>query len=328
MNNMQSQQESSSFLTPNTFHFKVQLNGEFRRFALDNPSFSAFETAVRSSFCLPVNNLRFKFQDDEKDWVVFSSDFEFQHALQLSGSPLRVSILLLDQPEVSQTQQPEPSVPSVVEEFPCKRGPCAGRGGKCGRGTAFTKEERDALKKTRITTRISMLEAHLADPALTSERERVISWKLSNLREKLESLSLEKPEVENSETEKPWRHHGRGHIHPHGPCHLDSQEGETETETGHPHGPRRGGRGRGCGRVRWAAAREALSGQEVEKDGEHILGKKWVVPKQTWIQFQEAKENLRVARRSGDAEAIKKALEAFVAVKQQKKENRFPKVVQ
>jgi len=322
MNNMQSQQvKESSSSTPTTFHFKVQLKDEFRRFALENPSFSTFETALRSSFLLPNDALKFKFQDDEKDWVVFSSDFEFQHALQLSGSPLRVSIFL-DQPQVAQIQQPEPN--TVVEEIPLKRGPCTGRGGKCGRGPAFTKEERDASKKTRITARISMLEGHIADPALSSERERVISWKLSKLREKLETLSLEKPEIENSETEKPWRHRG---PHGHGPCHPHFDEVET---SGRPHGPRGcGGRGRGCGRGRWA--REAECGQqEVEKDGDnmHILGKKWVVPKQTWIQFQEAKENLRVARRSGDAEAIKKAFEAFVVVKQQKKENRFPKVVQ
>jgi len=59
--------------------------------------------------------------------------------------------------------------------------------------------------------------------------------------------------------------------------------------------------------------------------GDHLLGKKWVVPKETWIQFQESKENLKRARQSGDAETIKKALEAFVIAKQLKKEHRFPK---
>jgi len=229
--------------------------------------------------------------------------------------------------------QAKPQNNTAIEEELYKRGPCAGRGGKCGRGPVFTKEEREVFKKTRIATRISLLESKLADPTLSSDRERVISWKLSKLREKLETIALEKSEIENSETERPWRRHGPHHVHPHGPCHPHFDEVETET-SGRPHGPRGcGGRGRGCGRGRWAAAREAAvaascAQEKVEKDGEHILGKKWVVPKQTWIQFQEAKENLRVARRSGDAEAIKKAFEAFVVVKQQKKENRFPKVVQ
>jgi len=313
--NMQSQQES--FVTPNSFHFKVQFKDEFRRFSLQNPSFSALEVTLRSSYQIPHHlALKIKFQDDEKDWVVFSSDFEFQHALQLSGSPLRITFVILDQPE-EQVPIKSQTVPAV-EEQPFKRGPC-GRGGRGrgGRGPVLTREEREAFKRTRISTRISLLESQLADPSLSSERHRAITWKLSKLREKLETLSTEKPEPDYSETEKPWRHHG--HFPHHG-------EGCNPDEHLLPHGPCRGrsGRGRGCGRGRWAREEET---QEKE-DGDHILGKKWVVPKQTWIQFQESKENLRAARRSGDAEAIKKALEAFVAAKQMKKEHRYPKEVQ
>jgi len=299
--NMQTQQQVS-FVTPNAFHVKVQFNEEFRRFSLQDPSFSTLEATLRDSFQIPNGlALKLKFQDDEKDWVVFSSDVELQHALELSGSPLRLTIVF-DKPEVALKPKSQP----VAVDEPCRRGPCGGRG---GRFASLSKEEREAFKKTRISTRISLLESQLAEPSLSSERERAITWKLSKLREKLERQEDE-PEIE-----RPWRHHhmlhhdvegGHPHEHPHGPCRG------------------RGGRGRGCGgRGRWT--REAAAEENAE-DGDHILGKNWVVPKQTWMQFQESKENLRAARRSGDAEAVKKALEVFEAAKQLKKEHRYPKV--
>jgi len=174
--------------------------------------------------------------------------------------------------------------------------------------------------------------------SLTSDRERAITWKISKLREKLEGLLKERANTDGEcESERPWRRdHGPAHTHElqgfehmhphehHHPHHLHHHEMEAG---GHPHAPCRN-RGRGCrggggGRGRWT--REVVAQPEDIQDGSQPLGNKWVVPKETWIQFQEAKENLKVARRSGDAGAIKNALEAFVIAKQLKKEYRYPK---
>jgi len=268
---------------------------------------------------------------------VFSSDYELQHALELTGSPLRITVFLNQpaQPQPPVTPQETIVVPitpvsdDVEEQLPPWRRGGLGRG---GRGPTLTKEERIALKKTRISTRLSLLEAQLVDPSLASERERAITWRISKLREKLEGLLEERAdgEIYGCGSERPWRPHthvhppGFEHVHPHEHYHHHEVEA-----SGHPHGPCRS-RGRGCrgGRGRWA--RDAVAQQQQEEtqniqDGAQPLGKKWVVPKETWIQFQEAKENLKVARSSGDAEAIKNALEALVIAKQFKKEHRYPK---
>jgi len=151
-----------------------------------------------------------------------------------------------------------------------------------------------------------------------------LKQKLEAFSENAEQVTGDNPE-EPGHCEKPWRHHGPGHHGPghHGPGHhgrpgCHSEFHHHESEVGY-----QGGRGRGC-RGKWA--REAAQQEKREmQDGDQPIGKKWAVPKETWIQFQESKENLKVARKSGDAEAIKQALEAFVIAKQLKKEHRYPK---
>jgi len=190
------------------------------------------------------------------------------------------------------------------------------------------REERIALKTTKITGHIEALEAALLDPSLPSDQERAMTWRLEKLKLKLEKFNAMKKAVEGQgeaqgEEEEPWRHWRRGPGCHGGPCGEGQvPDGEAAPRWGHC------GRGRGgkCRRNRLDGQQPQATGSETVGEGEdHPCGKKWVVPKETWAQFHEAKENLKAARRSGDAEAIKVAFEAFLEMKKVKKEARYPK---
>jgi len=304
--------------TPKALQCKVQHAGEFRRFSLNYCSVASLAETIRSFFQLPISTiLKLRYLDNEKDWIAFTTDTELQYAIEITESPLRISFLIVspNEPTPSSTVQ---SVAAVLQsEVPCLTSFGCGRGrGRGGRGNALTKEERLALKRERISGRIRMFEEKLADPSLNADRTRTMTWKLSKLREKLESLNYEA-------SEQPM---------PQQPiAHFPTEEAEAMTQGAcerswrcHParlHAHHGCGRGRGhWGKV---GRGEAHVGQQ---QGDHIAGKKWVVPKETWIQFQEAKQNLLVARQSGNPEAVKEALEAFVVAKKMKKEARYPKV--
>jgi len=291
-------------------HIKAQHNDEFRRFSLSNVTFTSLETMLRKLFNIS-ESIKVRFLDDENDWVVISSDLELQHAVEISTSPIRIQITLTGKAPVVPTPEPTEAQFSF-------RGQGCGRGkgrGCCG---MIPKEEMLALKTTRIAARISALETALLDPSLPSDRQQAITWQLEKLKLKLERIKTFKntltavPQVENTEGE-PRRHWRRGPGC--GPC--DREVNQL------PYGDfpwRHCGRGRGgrCERGR-------LAGQEAATEGDHACGKKWSVPKESWAHFQECKENLKIARCSGDAEAVKIAFEAFVLAKQQKKETRYPK---
>jgi len=324
-------------------HIKAQHNDEFRRFSLSETTFSALETMLRTLFNIPSEPLKVKFLDDEKDWILISSDMELEHAIEISTLPIRIQVSLLGQVSVvlppccepvkqeSQAEVPEPS-----EEFCWRRRGCGrGMGRGCGgRGPMISKEERLALKKARLAGRISALETALLDPSLPPERERTISWKLENLKYKMEAFDTMKDSLaaEGEEEGKgPWRR-GFGC----GPCDGGEQASEYEVPCRGPFGRGRGGR-RGRGRQESQQQQQevpagtttttatATTAPATTEMGDHVCGKKWAVPKEVWAHFQECKENLKVARRSGDALAIKNAYEAFVLAKEQKKEARYPK---
>jgi len=187
----------------------------------------------------------------------------------------------------------------------------------------ISKEDRIALKKARIAGRISALETVLLDPSLPAERERSISWKLENLKFKLEKMEKMKETLAGEQQTEKVEEESLGHWrHGHGcsPCDgVDQPDGEFPCRRQHPCGRGRG-RGGHCRRGRQEGQGEATA----ETEGDHEC-KKWVVPKEAWSHFQECKENLKIARRSGDAEAVKVAFEAFALAKEQKKEARFPK---
>jgi len=253
--------------------------------------------------------------DDEKDWILISSDLELAHAVEINPSPIRIQVTLTSTVPEPEKQENQADVGS--EEFPWKRRGCGrgmGRGCGGGRGPMISKEERLALKKARIAGRISALETALLDPSLPSERERTITWKLENLKYKLEGFDAVKDSLA-----EPTEGEERGHWRRGPGCDGGEQvpEGEFPSFRGHC-GRGRGGR-RGRGRQHDSQQEEATT----ETEGDHVCGKKWVVPKEAWAHFQECKENLKVARSSGDAEAIKVAFEAFSLAKEKKKEARY-----
>jgi len=299
----------------NTVHIKAQHNDEFRRFSLSTIAFASLESLLLKLFNI-TSDIKVKFLDDENDWILISSDVELQHAIEISTSPIRIQVTLL-----GATQEKKSEVEAGEQQFGFQRRGCGkgmGRGG-CGRGPMVSKEERLAFKTTRITGRIAALEAVLLEPSLTSDRERAITWRLEHMKSKLEKINAMKStlttESQSDKTEEePRRHCRRGQGHGFGPCH--------EGEIGHvPCGdaPAWGH----CGRGRGGKCRRAR-GENAEAEG-HPCGKWSEVPEETRAKFHECKQNMWVARRSGDAEAFKVAQEAFMLAKKEMKEARCSK---
>jgi len=300
-------QSTSATNTP--VHIKAQSGDEYRRFSISDNTYAALESILRSLFGVPAEvSIKVKFLDDEKDWILISSDLEFQHALEISTSPIRITLQIGDA-----TKQPEQEAPKVEESFRrrgCGRG--MGRGG-CGRGGLLSKQERLARKSVKISGRISALETTLLDPALPSERVRAITWKLDKLKSKLEHIETVKTSIaaDPQAAEEPRMHWRRG----------PGCEGEPGQEaTGVP--PMCGGHWRGRGRGGRCRGRS----EEQDSEATECEGPRWTpAQREAWAHFQECRENLKAARRSGDAEAIKVAFEALEKAKEQKKEARFPK---
>jgi len=307
--------------TNKTVHIKAQHNDEFRRFSLSSLTFASLESTLQTVFGFPLETVfRIKFLDDEKDWILFSSDFEFQHAIELSTSPLRILLVLPgDTPVKGQSQDVKPLLPEEPDhrweaKWRGRGGRGCGRGGMTRGGPMIRKEERQAMKTARISGLISALEATLLDPTLTSDRERAITWKIDRLRQKLERFETVKPTTTGSEEREVEMKEAD--------CPEEVKQVPASDPADVDEKPWSRGRGR-CGRGRGRQERTTVP--TTEEEGDHPCGKKWLVPKETWAHFQECKGNLVVARRSGDAEAIKVAFEAFMLAKEQKKATRYAK---
>jgi len=193
-----------------------------------------------------------------------------------------------------------------------------GRG--CGSGP-ISREERLAFKTTRITSRISALETALLDPSLPSDQKRATTWRLEHLKSKLERINTIKGtlagELQGEKTEEPWRHWRRG---PGCGPRSDGDIGQVPCGDAPAWGHCGRGWGGKCRRARLDVQRTTAG-----TEGDHAQGKTWVVPKEAWARFHESKENLKAARRSGDAEAIKVAYEGFLLAKKEKQEARYHK---
>jgi len=288
--------------TKSTVHVKVAHDNEFRRFLLSPITFENLETTLKTMFSLDTE-FRIKFQDDENDWVLLTTDQELVYATELSGSLLRLQVKLLS------SEPPKCSAESLSAPMHCGKG--RGRGGcKGGRGRGAGKcglkspEERLSMKSSRLTERINQLEAKINSNKFTSERERVLRWRLTKLQEKLafvqemkESLGTNPQTTEttadaNAET---------------GPVSADVTPSEHEK-------PCRGGRcGRG-GRGGWrrhAMMMEDGSDRPVRKcHGLHAR-----LAPEILANFRQCKATLRTAREAGTPEEVQAAMEAFQAAK-------------
>jgi len=274
-------------------HVKVALDSEFRRFLLNPISFDHLETTLKTLFSLP-SEFRIKFQDDENDWVLITTDQELVYATELSGSPLRLQVKLLS----SNTPAKADAESLPATERGRGRGCGRGRGKGAGRGGLKSREERLSNKGSRLAERINQLETKLSSQKLTSERERVIRWRLTKLQEKLAWITAMKESTVTSENT------------PAAEVVTPNVEEEEKTSC---RGGRRGGRG----------CRGGLRRAMDEEGTDHprgCKGRRARVAPELIANFRQCKANLQSALEAGNAEEIEKCLVAFKEAKATKLE--------
>jgi len=224
-------------------HIKVEYNQEYRRFVVETLSFEHLEKTLRTLLNIdPAQAIRILFLDDEKDWVLITSDDELTYAWELSASLLRLSVRPTEKTPIHFTI-PTPVTFCTEAPAPRWRGMRGGRGCRGGKGRAdpATRVQFFETKLARLTERHTALCSKRA--TLPEEKARALSWRISHLENKIENikakkealLTEEQPQQEVTEIvkEEPgatiepvvWGGRGRG-------------------------GCRRGGRGGGCQRWR------------------------------------------------------------------------------
>jgi len=287
---MQTQQT----ITKSPVHVKVAFDNEFRRFLLDPITVEHLQTTLKTLFTLETE-YRIKFQDDENDWVLLTTDQELLYATELSGSLLRLQVKLLS----SETQNGAESL-SVPTEKGRGRG-YRGRGRGAGRAGLKSPEERLSMKSSRLTERINQLEAKINSNKFSSDRERVLRWRLTKLQEKLVFVKERKENLANfSKT-------------PETTTQMDTETGPVSTDVTPSEEQEKpfckGGRcGRG-GRGGWRRAmKEDGSDRSVRKPRARVAP-------EIIANFRQCKATLRAAREAGNPEEIQSALEAFQAAK-------------
>jgi len=281
---MQTQQT----ITKSPVHVKVAHDNEFRRFLLSPISFDNLQTTLKTLFTLETE-FRIKFQDDENDWVLLTTDQELVYATELSGSLLRLQVKLLS----SEAQKGTDSVPTGRG-----RG-CRGRGRGAGRCGLKSPEERLSMKSSRLTERINQLETKINSNNFSSDRERVLRWRLTKLQEKLVFVQEMKESLAtNMETPE------TAAVTETGPVSADVTPSEDQEKPFC-----KGGRcGRG-GRGGWRRAK-----MEDGSDRPVRRARARVAP-EIIANFRQCKATLHAAREAGNAEDIQAALEAFQAAK-------------
>lgn len=268
-------------------HIKVAHENEFRRFLLTPVTFDVLESMLKTLFNLE-GDFRIKFQDDENDWVLLSTDQELVYATELSGSPLRLQVKLLE--------TPSPASCGVKA-----RGGKACRGQRGMRGGCKTPQERLTWKSSRLTERITQIESKLNSNELTEDREKFLRSRLALVTRKLEC-------VKQKLTELPAQSAVESSI-----PEPTSAPAEVPVETGPvEEKPCKGRRGFGAGRGR-GGCRRAMA--EDGTDQPVRFGRRPKIAPELIANFRQCKADLRAARESGDAEKIKSCLEAVQAAK-------------
>jgi hypothetical protein len=278
-------------------HVKVAYDNEFRRFLLSETTFGHLQSTLKTLFSLETE-FRIKFQDDENDWVLLTTDQELVYATELSGSPLRLQVKLIS------SDLPKAEAVSFTAAERRGRGG-RGRGRGAGRGGFKSPQERLSHKSSRLSERISVMETKLSSNKLTSERERVLRWKIAKLQEKLAFVTAMKDSLPQSNE----------NLQPQETAVISEPVSSTDDiprdEDEEKPSCRGGRRGRGgCRR----AMMEDGSDQPVRK------GRKARVAPEIIANFRQCKANLRAARESGNAEEVQACLEAFHAAKATKLE--------
>jgi hypothetical protein len=281
---MQTQQT----ITKSPVHVKVAYENEFRRFLLSPITFEYLQTTLQTLFTLETE-FRIKFQDDENDWVLLTTDQELVYATELSGSLLRLQVKLLS----SETQKSAEPLSVPTEKGGRGR---RGRGRGAGRAGFKSHEERLSMKSSRLTERINQLESKINSDKFSSERERVLRWRLTKLQEKLAFVQERKESFATSmDTNIPVTETPGSDVTP----------GCEDQEK-----PRcRGGR---CGRGGRGGWRRAMMEDGVDRPDRRSCSR---IAPEIIANIRQCKATLRAAREAGNAEEIQKATEAFRAAK-------------
>jgi hypothetical protein len=279
-------------ITKSPVHIKVAHDNEFRRFVLDPITFDHLQNTLKTLFSIETE-FRMKFQDEESDWVLITTEQELVYAIDISGSPLRLQV----QPISSEPPKTEAESLSATEKG---RGRCRGRDRGAGRGGFKSPEERLSQKSSRLTERINQLELKIDSNKFTSERERVLRWRLAKLQEKLAFVKSEKEFFDKSQS-NPQTPEAADVVLELVPSDVTPNENQEKPSC------RGGRRGRG-GRGRRAMMEDG-SDQPVRK------GRKARVTPEIIANFRQCKANLRAAREFGNAEETQACLEKFQAAK-------------
>jgi len=268
---------------------------------------SLFEIDAATSF-------KIQFLDDEKDWVLISSDEELIYASTLVGQPLRLSIK-----STEQSTQAKPT--------------------RCSRkGIDFSDPEaRKAHKISCVTSRLEMLEGKLANNDFPAGKARMLKEKVDRMHQKLEHLKSETPslatpvKVEAEEAQEPWgRGKGRGRWGGNGRGRRGGCGGRRDRDS-QPMSPETQqffSRVQDC-KMELRAARQAKNEQDIEAKWEALQQAKaeWRAAKfgpeakpgrgcknhvsPHWEEFRQKKEakhvcmmNLKKAREAGNQDEI------------------------
>jgi len=283
---MQSQQ--TIIKTP--VHVKVAYDDEFRRFLLSPITFDNLQSTLKTLFSIE-SEITIKFQDDENDWVLVTTDQELVYATELSGSPLRLQVKLIS------SQPPKAGAGSFTATERGRGRGCRGRKWGDGRGLKSSPEERLRMRSSRITERIAMLESKLSSDKLTSERERVLRWKVAKFQEKLAAIKTALGQF--SEAQQPQA------------ATVPTEVVASTDDVPQEENPSkwRGGR---CGRGGRGGCRRAM--MENGSDQPVWKGRGRIAP-EIIANFRQCKANLRAARESGNAEEIRACREALQAAR-------------
>jgi hypothetical protein len=286
-------------ITKSPVHVKVAHDNEFRRFLLNPISFENLQSTLKTLFSLE-SEFRIKFQDDENDWVLLTTDEELVYAAELSGSLLRLQVKLL-------SSEPAKGPESLSGPTERRGRGCRGRGRGAGRCGFKSPEERLSMKSSRLTERINQLETKINSNKFPSERERVLRWRLTKLQEKLAFVQEMKESLQSDPTQQ-TPETPVAEVTETSPVSADVTPSEEKPFC-------KGGR---CGRGGRGGWRRAM----MERDGSDrpIRARKARVAPEIIANFRQCKAALRAARETGNAEEIKAAQEAFQAAKATKLE--------
>lgn len=292
------------------------------------------ENTIRKAYSLASVPLKMRFMDEEGDWVCYyntatltfckiriDSDLELEHAVVFNKLLLRLDIQLGPlgeeikhekddasmEPENPQTEaevdKPKPAKAVLLvcsSLWPLvlrlRRPACC----------TDTQQERLEEKKLRLMAKKENVEKRLHTPSLSGDRHRVLSWRLMKLSQKLEAVDEKRIAIENDE------------VVP-----FTCQAGSNRRGHGLGREGQRGGRpGVGC---KMGQPRDALGDpvdgvvQRPKRPNEWVTEEAKRQRKEFRSQVQAAREDLRVAKKSGaDASEINARQEALKEAQQRK----------